>query len=465
MRPPQKNTRHVIEVLEATAKGFGIGSINGFTVFVDGGLPGDIIDSLLVKVKKRYGYAKIMAIITPSPFRIKSECPVSKTCGGCQWQHCEYSAQLGFKKKIVSDAFARIGGIINPPVFDVIGMENPARYRNKAVFPITPAKNKDGFAIGMFAPRSHRLVEVNDCLIQHESHVKILQALKEHMRSCKITAYDETAHKGLVRHIVIRTSFSSGEIMVAIVVNGKILPGAEEFCETLTGLGVSTVLVSRNTFRGNTILGNHFQILSGSGFISEKIGEVEYQLSAPSFFQVNPVQTRILYEVAIAQAEIAPDFTIIDAHAGVGGVALFAAKSAKSVLGVDIVEAAVTDAKKNAALNGIKNAEFVCGAAEDVIPKLMQSENTRPNVIFLDPPRKGTDAELLNAIICAEIPKVVYISCDPATLARDVKILVSGGYKLIAAQPVDMFPFTGKVETVSVLRRTAPSKSLNLSTL
>jgi 23S rRNA (uracil1939-C5)-methyltransferase len=455
MKPPKKNTRHTIEITEATAKGFGIGYIDGFILFVDGALPHDIVDILLVKVKQRYGYGKIMQIITPSPFRIKSPCPVSNQCGGCQWQHCEYEAQLKFKKQIVINALEKIGGQTNPPVFDVIGMKNPARYRNKAVFPVVPAKNKDGFAIGMYAPRSHRLVEIADCAIQHEAHIGVLEAVKNHMRRHKITAYDETAHKGAVRHVVVRTSLFTGEIMVVIVINGRGLPAGEALAGDLTAIGATTVLVNMNNSKGNTIFGEDFQILSGEGFIREKIGEVEYQLSAPSFFQINPVQTKILYETAIKQAELDGTQTVTDAHSGVGGVALFAAQgNAKHVLGIDIVAPAISDAKKNAELNGIKNAEFICGAAEEVIPRLMESGETTPDIVFLDPPRKGCDKTLLNALCTACVKKIVYISCDPATLARDVKILTQGGYILTAAQPVDMFPFTGKVETSVLLQRT-----------
>lgn len=461
----KKNSRHAIEIREVTAKGFGIGNIGGFAVFVDGALPGDVVSALIVKVKKTYAYAKILQIITPSPFRIKSPCAVSEKCGGCQWQHCEYSAQLGFKKQIVTNALERIGGVKNPPVFDVLGMENPARYRNKAVFPIVPAKNRDGFAIGMYAPRSHRLVEVADCGIQHAAHVEILAAVKDFMRRRKISAYDETTHTGIMRHVVIRTSLATGEVMVILVANGRLPAGLE--------LDAATVLVNKNTSRGNTIFGEEFRVLTGGGFIRERLGDIEYQLSAPSFFQVNPVQARVLYETAIAQAGLDGTQIVIDAHAGVGGVALFAAKHAKHVLGVDIVKTAVADAKKNAALNGIENAEFICGAAEEIIPLLLSSrgetffgkkasprtplqKNSHFNcidVIFLDPPRKGCDAALLDALIAAQIPKIVYISCDPATLARDVKILTVGGYKLTAAQPVDMFPFTGKVETSVLLCR------------
>ncbi|MCL2839944.1 MAG: 23S rRNA (uracil(1939)-C(5))-methyltransferase RlmD [Defluviitaleaceae bacterium] len=445
----KKNSQQRIEIQSATAKGFGLGYVNDFAVFVDGALPGDILLVHILKVKTRYGYGKILEIITPSPSRIESPCPVSHHCGGCQWQHCDYQAQLRFKKKIVTDALVRIGGIENPGVNDVMGMENPRRYRNKAVFPIVPAKNKNGFTIGMYMPRTHRMVEVEDCNIQHEAHIKILVVLKEHMRRHSISAYDEVTHTGLMRHIMIRTSIATGEIMVVLVANGKGIPAEGEICEKLKNLGVTTAIFNSNKSKGNVILGDGFRTLFGKGFISEKLGEIEYQLSAPSFFQVNPVQAAILYDVAIAQARLDGTQTVIDAHVGVGGVALYAAKNARHVIGIDIAPSSIEDAKKNAELNGITNTKFILGAAEEIIPQMLPTESAQ--VVFLDPPRKGCEAALLDALIAAKIPCIVYISCDPATLARDIKRLVGGGYKLNAVQPVDMFPMTGKVETSVLL--------------
>ncbi|MCL2048423.1 MAG: 23S rRNA (uracil(1939)-C(5))-methyltransferase RlmD [Defluviitaleaceae bacterium] len=482
-----KNSCHIIEIIGVTEKGFGVGYVGELVVFVDGGLTGDVVEARLVKVKKSYAYGKIIQIVTPSPHRISSPCAVSSQCGGCQWQHCDYTAQLHFKKQIVTTALSRIGGVDTESftIHDTIGMKEPFRYRNKAVFPIVP--NGDGFAFGMYAPRSHRLIEVSDCLIQHESHIGVLSALREHMQRFKITAYNEAAHRGLMRHVVIRTSFYTQEIMVVLVVNGRDFPHADTFVQALSSHGINnaTVLVNSNTTKSNTILSNKLKLISGTGFIREKIGDIEYQLSALSFFQVNSVQARVLYETAIAQAGLTGAETVIDAHCGVGGVALFAAKHAKKVIGVDIVSSAIDDARKNAALNGITNAEFVLGAAEDVIPRMLgtaeelltpqsvlapqelidplgkgitppsQTNNlfggVIPSVIFLDPPRKGCDVVLLQAIIAAGIGRVVYISCDHATLARDIKVLAAGGYGLESVRLVDMFPFTGKVEGVAVL--------------
>ena len=445
-----KNSRHTTEIVSVTAKGFGIGYINELAVFVEGGLPGDVLSVHILKVKAKYAYGKILDIIKPSPSRIKSPCPVSDSCGGCQWQHCDYGAQLGFKKQIVIDALERIGGINNPSVEAVIGMKSPERYRNKAVFPIVPSDNKDGFAIGMFAPRSHRIIEVEDCAIQHEAHVNVLKILKSHMRVCKITPYDEITHKGLMRHVIVRVSFATGEIMAVLVINGKRLSDENILIERLAAAGVSTVLINRHEARSNTVMGQELRTVYGTGFITERVGDTEYRLSAPSFFQVNPAQTKILYDTALELAALDGSQNIIDAHAGVGGIALYAAKYTKKVIGVDIVPSAVSDAHKNAALNGINNATFILGTAEEVIPALLDAKHST-QAVFLDPPRKGCEPELLNALTEAKIPKIIYISCDPATLARDVKKL--SDYKLCAVRPVDMFPMTGKVEVVVLLER------------
>jgi len=449
----KKNTQHEIEIQSVTAKGFGVGYIDGFTVFVEGGLPGDKLNVRILKAKTRYGFAKIVKILTPSPHRIESPCPVSDRCGGCQWQHAEYSAQLGYKKQLVVDALERIGHVKNPPVLDVLGMSSsPIHYRNKAVFPVVPHNNEDGFAIGMFAPRSHRIVEVDYCNIQHPAHVEVLKIVKKHMRDNKVTPYDETTHRGLMRFISIRTSLATGEVMVVLTINGNKFPHERALAEDLAKAGVTTVVISRHTAKSNVVLGDRFRVISGTGFISEDIGHVTYQISAPSFFQVNPVQAKALYEIAVAQANI-KNKTVIDAHVGAGGVSLYAAKHAKEIIGVDIVPEAIEDGQKNAEINGVTNLRFICGAAEEVIPPILQ-ETDAPQLIFLDPPRKGCDPALLKAIISAKIEEIVYISCDPATFARDVKILIEGGYELVTVQPVDMFPHTGKVETTALLCRT-----------
>ncbi|MCL2528644.1 MAG: 23S rRNA (uracil(1939)-C(5))-methyltransferase RlmD [Defluviitaleaceae bacterium] len=440
----KKNTIVTVKIEGVTAKGFGIARVEDFVLFTEGGLTGDMLSIQVIKVKKTYGYGRILKILTPSPHRIESPCPISQKCGGCQWQNCDYKAQLGFKTDIVKDALARIGGLSNAPVADVIGMDNPQPYRNKAVFPIVPTEG-GGFEIGMYAPRSHRIIPVEVCAIQHPAHVEVLKVLRRHMGSYNISAYDETAHKGIMRYVIVRTSKATGEIMVVLVVNGNGVPMEEELAEALTNAGAATIVINRHRARGNTIMGDGFRVVTGEGFIRERIGQVWYQLSAPSFFQINPVQAEALYNIAVEFAGLTGSEHVLDAHVGVGGVALQAAGKAKEVVGVDIVAEAIADAAKNAEINDIGNAKFVRGAAEEVIPEMLKS-GVAPDVVFLDPPRKGCEKELLDGLVAAEVATIVYISCDPATLARDVKILAEGGYKLTAAQPVDMFPMTGKVE-------------------
>ena len=457
MKPPQKNSERRITINSVTSKGFGVGEIDGgFVVFADGLLPGDVADILLVKAKKTYGYAKTLQIVSPSVHRVKSPCTVSQRCGGCQFLHCEYEAQLAFKKRFVQDALQRIGGIAEPPVADVLPMdfgEKGIRYRNKAVFPIVPHANEDGFAIGMFAPRSHNMVEVTDCLIQNVAHVKVLRILREHMKKRQITAYDEVSHKGLMRFVLIRSSEATGEVMVVLVANGNEIPGEVNLTAKLADAGASTVLVNKNTARGNTILGGDFHILSGKGFITETVGDVKYQISAASFFQINTRQAEKLYRTALEQAGLSEGMTVVDAHVGAGGVLLPASRLVKKAMGVDALSQAIIDARENALQNGISNAEFLCGTAEDALPKILQDHAV--DVVFFDPPRKGCEPALLDSVVSAEIGRIVYISCDPATLARDIKLLGLGGYKLVEAIPVDMFPFTGKVEICCLLLKNA----------
>jgi 23S rRNA (uracil1939-C5)-methyltransferase len=451
----KKNTILTLTIENVNAKGFGIGRFDGFVLLVDGALPGETLEVRVLKVKTRYGYAKIQRIIKPSPARIKSPCSVSAFCGGCLFQHCEYTAQLAIKKQIVTDALIRIGGFENPPVADVSGMDVPKNYRNKAVFPVVPLDNEDGFAVGMYAARSHRLIEVNECLIQHPAHSKVLAVVKEHMRKYKITPYDEVQHKGKMRQIMIRTSFSTGEIMVVLVVNDKNLPAEKSLNESLiTQAGVTTVFINIHTTRSNAVLGESFRILSGSGYIEEKIGKVRYRISAPSFFQVNPVQAKVLYDTAVSLLN--PDVNyIVDAHAGAGGIALYAAMSQTGtrldILGIDISSPATNDANINAELNNLTNVKFITGAAEEIIPSMLRQNTFSPDAVFLDPPRRGCEPVLLDALITAKIPQIIYISCDPATLARDSKHLCTGGYDLQTVKLVDLFPHTGHVEAVALL--------------
>lgn len=468
----RKNGIYEINIEDVDAEGFGVGRVNNFTVFVADALPGDRLRTRLLKIKPRYAYGKIEKILKSSPHRITGKpeaiapdesrsfivpCPVAARCGGCQFQHSDYAAQLMWKKKMVTDALTRIGRVEAPPVMEVIGMDNPYHYRNKAQFPVGPDADGRGTAIGFYAPRSHRIVPVTHCNIQHPSHESVLNVVRAYMARYRVEPYDEASHQGLLRHVVIKAAAGTPDSMVALVINGRTLPHEQKLAAELTAAGATTVIINSHTERTNVVIGKHSRVLTGDGYIREYVGDIVYRLSVHSFFQVNPVQTKILYDAALALGGFTGAETAIDAHAGVGGVALYAAHAARYVYGVEIVPEAVADAKFNAEHNHLKNVCFIQGAAETVIPALLADggqwakEAVPADIILLDPPRKGCGAELLQAVIKAQIPKVVYISCDPATLARDIRLLREGGYTLEKVQPVDMFPMTGKVECVALL--------------
>jgi len=451
-----KNQEIELFIHDLHSNGFGVGKYDSQAVFVEGALTGDHIKAKIIKVKKQYAYGKIMELITPSSHRL-SECDsgicnVAKRCGGCQFQHLEYSAQLEFKEKLVRDALIRIGKCENPPLSPIIGMDNPYNYRNKAQFPV-----QAGNIIGLYAPRSHRLVPVTNCNIQHHACEKILKAIEQILSTHPIPIYDEEPHKGLLRHIMIRVGFNTGDIMVVPVLNGDTLPHKEVWIESLKAICPSmTIVLNKNTAKTNVILGASFTTIYGSGYIYEEIGHIRYRISPQAFFQVNPAQTLALYDAV--SAHLADGEKVIDAYSGIGGIALYIANKVKKVVGVESVQEAVADGVYNAVLNDITNAGFLCGQAEDLVPELLTkkfdqelSREANYDVIILDPPRKGCDSKLPDAIAATNIPKIIYVSCDPATMSRDVHVFTENGYKLQHVQPVDMFPMTGHVECVCLL--------------
>jgi 23S rRNA (uracil1939-C5)-methyltransferase len=446
MEKLKKNTRHEINITDVDAKGFGVGRLDNLAIFVEGALPGDKLVIQIIKVKTRYAYGKVIRITEPSAHRKKDTagiCPVAAQCGGCQFQHCEYTSQLLFKKQMVINALERIGNIAEPPVLDVIGMAEPYHYRNKAVFPV------GGDGIGAYAARSHRIIPVTHCNIQHPVHEPIINEIQIYIKQYNIPVYDENTHTGLLRQVMVRAGNVSDEVMAVCVINGDSLPDEHILAEKLTKAGATTVLINKHTKKGNSVLGEHFRAISGNGKIRQQIGAVCYTLSARSFFQINSVQTKILYDKALQFGGFNGNETVIDAHAGVGSIALYVARFVKFVYGVEMIPEAVTDARENALLNGITNAEFILGTAEETIPGLINTCTC--DAIFLDPPRKGCGEALINAIIKAQIKKIIYISCEPATLARDIKIFTENRYNLICVQPIDMFPQTGKIESVLLL--------------
>lgn len=452
---PVKNQFYTLKIDDLSKYGGGVGKLNGFTVFVENVLPQETVYVKILSVSKSYAYAKLETILEPSPYRIVSECPYSQKCGGCSLQHLEYTEELKQKQKIVCDAFERIGGFkdINAYIRDIAGMKNPGHSRNKAQFPVCKNFKTDTIEIGFYAHSSHRIIDIAGCLNAHQINDEIIAVCRDFITQNNIEPYDEKSHSGLVRHIFTRIGFSTGEIMVCIIINGKTVPYAEKLVKELTKIdGMTSITLNINTEKTNVIIGEKIITLWGRNYIYDYIDDIKFKISPLSFYQVNPAQMKVLYKLALDMANPAGDNQIcIDAYCGIGTISLYFAKYMKKVYGIEIVADAVSDAKENAELNGITNAEFILGRSEDEIPRLIQEEKITPNLLILDPPRKGCAVKLLDAISQEKIEKIIYISCDPATLARDVKYLCASGYKIEQIQPVEMFPRTMHVECIVLL--------------
>lgn len=514
--PVAKNGEYVAEIVGIGHEGEGVGRIDGYTLFIPGALPGERVRTRVIKVKKQYGYGKLLEVVEPSSDRVDAPCPIYDKCGGCQLQHLDYAAQLRHKRQIVVDALERIGklavrkdgaadgqereweekqsplsavmdgvgqsesslsgdaagdasrgdggigdarsslssgqeGIVVHPT---LGMANPWQYRNKAQVPIGEAEG--GLVGGFYAQGSHRIIDMDECLIQHEANDEAVRTVKTIARNHGIPAYQEETHSGLLRHVVVKFGFATGEMMVVLVLNGKRLAAelqaavVEDIREALPA--VKSICLNFNTMRTNVIFGNRTEVIWGSDVIHDTIGDVKFAISARSFYQVNPVQTEVLYRTALDYAGLTGGETVIDAYCGIGTISLFLARHAGHVHGVEIVAEAIADARKNAELNDLHNVSFAVGKAEEVIPA-WRAEGVAPDVIVVDPPRKGCEPELLDTMLAMRPARIVYVSCNPATLARDLRVLASGGYRAVEAQPVDMFPWTVHVENVCLLVR------------
>ncbi|MGN1318939.1 MAG: 23S rRNA (uracil(1939)-C(5))-methyltransferase RlmD [Lachnospirales bacterium] len=448
----KKNEIYNIKITDLGTQGEGIGKIDGYTLFVKNALPDEICKVLVVKANKNYGYGKVLEIIEKSPYRIDPVCPVAGKCGGCTLQHLEYSQQLKRKQNKVKQNIERIGGFSDIEVLETIGMDFPYNYRNKAQYPVNYDKN--GINMGFYSLGSHKIVNFDDCLIGSKNNKEILNAIRKFMTIFNISAYNEEKNTGLVRHILIREGYFTDEIMVCLVVNSNNFKYKKEFSDIISAIkNVKSIVINYNKTKSNVILGDRCETIWGQDYITDKIGDLKFKISPLSFFQVNPKQTYKLYSKALEFADLKGNETVIDAYCGIGSISLFLAQKAKIVYGVEIVAPAIENANENAKINNITNAKFYTGKSEDIVPKLY-NEGVKADVMVVDPPRKGCDKSLLELIIKMKPEKIVYVSCDSATLARDLKILCQDDeYKIEKVQPVDMFPHSYHVETVVLMSR------------
>jgi 23S rRNA (uracil1939-C5)-methyltransferase len=447
----KKNDQVVVTIEDIGAEGEGIGKYEGYTLFIKDTLVGDKAKVKVMKAGKTYGYARLMELIEPSSYRVQPRCPIADKCGGCQLMHMDYKKQLEYKENKVRSCLSRIGGFTEIPMEPICGMEEPYYYRNKAQFPV--GRNKEGrLTIGFYAGRTHSIIDTQHCYIGAKVNTEILKFIRGFLETYRIEPYDEETHKGLLRHILTRVGFQSGEIMVCLVINGQDFPHKQEMVEGLRKIpGMKSICLNINTAKTNVILGDRVVPVWGEPYITDSIGPISYRISPLSFYQVNPEQTKKLYELALEYAGLTGSEVVWDLYCGIGTISLFLAQKARLVYGVEIIPQAIEDAKKNAELNGITNAKFYVGAAEEVLPRKYREEKIEADVIVVDPPRKGCDQSLLDTILAMAPKKVVYVSCDPATLARDLKYLCEKDYELVKVRPVDQFSHSVHVECVALM--------------
>lgn len=446
-----KNEEYIVDIVDIGQGGVGIGKHNGFTVFVEGGLIEDKVKVKINKSKKNYAVGDIVEIIEKSPFRIDRVCSDNlKDCGGCQIQELEYQKQLDIKTNEVKQVISRIGKLEDVIIHETLGMDKPLRYRNKAQFPIQKSGNTP--IIGFYKKKSHDIIPMDKCVIQHDINDKIVKIIKTYINAYNVSVYDEKTHTGVLRHLVTKIGFTTKEVMVVLVANGKKLPYLGELASVLKDNvpGFKTLVVNENREKTNVILGKENRVVYGEGKINDYIGDLVFEISPLSFFQVNPIQTEVLYNKALEYADLQENDTVFDIYCGIGTISLFLAQKAKKVYGIEIVADAIKDAKINAQINNLDNVEFYVGKAEEVVPK-MYGEGKTANVVVVDPPRKGCDEKVLDTIVSMSPDKVVYVSCNPSTLARDLAYLDERGYKCVEIQPVDMFPHTMHVESIAKL--------------
>lgn len=458
----RKNDIVTLEIVDCGTDGEGIGKADGFTVFVKDAVIGDTVTAKIMKAKKNYGYGRLMEILNASPYRVEPVCPSARQCGGCQLQAVSYEEQKVFKEKKLRGHLERIGGFTNLPMEPLIGMDEPYHYRNKAQFPV--GRNKEGKIVtGFYAGRTHAIIENRDCALGIPENKDVLDRVIAHMEKYNIAPYDEVTGKGLVRHIFVRYGFFTGELMVCLIINGQDLPHQRELVEKLCEIpGMTSISLNMNKKRSNVILGDKVKTIWGKEYITDKIGDISYEISPLSFFQVNPQQTWKLYSKALEYADLHGEETVWDLYCGIGTISLFLAQKAKFVRGVEIVPAAIEDAKRNAQINHIENVEFFVGKAEEVLPREYEKNGVYADVIVVDPPRKGCDEMLLKTILKMQPKRVVYVSCDSATLARDLRFLCDNGYELKKVCGVDQFPQTVHVESIVLLSHKSPDSHIDV---
>lgn len=448
--PVKKNDYIDVEFVDLTHEGQGVAKIDGFPVFVPGGLPGEYAQIKILNVKKNYGYGKLIEIKEKSPYRVEIPKEDMHKYGGCQLHHMSYEGQLQFKQNLVEQTLTRIGKLQDVNIHPIIGMEQPFHYRNKAQVPVGERNGR--LITGFYKPRTHEIIDTDESVIHMEAINDAIKIVKEICSELGVTAYNEEAHTGVLRHIMARFGRKTDELMIVLITRTEKLPHREEIVGKIVAAlpNVKSIVHNVNPKRTNVILGEKTQVLWGQDVIYDYIGNVKFAISPRSFYQVNPVQTKVLYDKALAYAGLTGEEIVFDAYCGIGTISLFLAQQAKKVYGVEVVPDAINDAKKNADLNGNTNVEFSVGEAEVVIPNWAE-EGIHADVIVVDPPRKGCDAALLKTIIEMKPKRVVYVSCNPATLARDLGILEAGGYQTLEVQPVDMFPMTMHVECCALL--------------
>ena len=458
----RKNDLVTLEIEDCGIDGEGIGKADGFTVFVKDAVIGDTVTAKIIKAKKNYGYGRLMEVLKPSPYRVEPKCEFARQCGGCQLQALSYDQQLVFKTNKVKGHLERIGGFTDIPMEPIIGMDELFHYRNKAQFPV--GRNKEGKIVtGFYAGRTHNIIENRDCALGVAENKEVLDRVIAHMEKYGIEPYNEATGKGLVRHVLIRYGYFTKEVMVCLILNGNKLPKEEQLVKSLCEIpGMTSITINVNKKHSNVILGEEIRLLWGQEYITDRIGDISYQISPLSFYQVNPMQTQKLYAKALEYADLHGQETVWDLYCGIGTISLFLAQKAKFVRGVEIVPAAIENAKENAKLNGLENTEFFVGKAEEVLPREYKKNGVYADVIVVDPPRKGCDETLLETMVEMNPERIVYVSCDSATLARDLKYLCERGYELRKVCPVDQFGMTVHVETVVLLSHKKPDGHINV---